>query len=415
MASKGTSCAVIQDKSAYWTPSVYFIGADGTTELVEQVGGMLAYYFLNGKNIKAFPPEFQMIAGDTLQRNFTWPVPDPPKSDWPSDQKTQKALSQKALGFNCLDYSSAPEPSLFRHFLPEKSYLDAHCKNGVRFELMFPSCWNGKDADSPSHKAHVAYPDLVIDGTCPDGFDTQLPGLFYETIWNTYAFKDKAGEFMVSNGDPTGFGYHGDFIAGWEPTFLQSAIDTCINLSGKVEDCPLFELQTQSKQQEFKISVPSDLQSEDCSGPRAGLPGGVPIQRGPGYASEGPAQSHPSPPPLPATPSQTSTSPTTTAPAQSVPATSVEGNPNQNQPVPYVDPPMTAAPTPPSASPQLSTLSTLYYTTGNRVDEVIVVEEVVTVSCTSTMTLLPGDEYAQTPYRKRFYAGRRRHHGGRLH
>jgi Domain of unknown function (DUF1996) len=145
-----------------------------------------------------------MIAGDTLQRNFTWPVPDPPKSNWSPDQKTQKALSQKAIGFNCLDYSSAPEPSLFRHFLPEKSYLDANCTDGVRFELMFPSCWNGKDVDSPNHKDHVAYPDLVMDGTCPDGFDIQLPGLFYETIWNTYAFKDKAGQFVIANGDPTG-------------------------------------------------------------------------------------------------------------------------------------------------------------------------------------------------------------------
>jgi hypothetical protein len=148
-----------------------------------------------------------MIAGDTRQRNFTWPVPDPPKSSWSGDEVSQKALSQKALGFNCLDYSRDPEPSLFRHFLPDKSYLDANCKNGVRFEIMFPSCWNGKDPDSPNHKSHVAYPSLVNTGDCPDGFKTQLPGLFYETIWNTYAFKDKAGSFMISNGDPTGKPY----------------------------------------------------------------------------------------------------------------------------------------------------------------------------------------------------------------
>lgn len=36
-----TSCAVTQDKSAYWTPALYFQHANGTTELVEQVGGML--------------------------------------------------------------------------------------------------------------------------------------------------------------------------------------------------------------------------------------------------------------------------------------------------------------------------------------------------------------------------------------
>ena len=37
-----TSCEVVEDQSAYWTPALYWQGDDGTTELVEQVGGMLA-------------------------------------------------------------------------------------------------------------------------------------------------------------------------------------------------------------------------------------------------------------------------------------------------------------------------------------------------------------------------------------
>ena len=37
-----TSCAVTQDKSAYWTPAMYFHHANGSYELVPQVGGMLA-------------------------------------------------------------------------------------------------------------------------------------------------------------------------------------------------------------------------------------------------------------------------------------------------------------------------------------------------------------------------------------
>lgn len=78
-------------------------------------------------NITAFPEGFQMISGDKQQRNFTWPVPDPPKSDWTGDQTSQFALQQKALGFNCLNYAAAPEGSLYRHFLPDKSYLDANC------------------------------------------------------------------------------------------------------------------------------------------------------------------------------------------------------------------------------------------------------------------------------------------------
>ena len=43
IASSCTSCQVTQDKSAYWTPALYFQSSSGDFTLVEQVGGMLAY------------------------------------------------------------------------------------------------------------------------------------------------------------------------------------------------------------------------------------------------------------------------------------------------------------------------------------------------------------------------------------
>jgi len=146
-----------------------------------------------------------MISGDKTLRNFSYPVPDPPKSSWAgTDLGTQSALAQHALGFNCLNYGAAPEGSLYRHFLPEKSFLDSQCTDGIRLELMFPSCWNGKDLDSPNHRDHVAFPDQVMTGVCPEGFPVKIPSLFYETIWNTYAFNGVDGQFVLSNGDPTG-------------------------------------------------------------------------------------------------------------------------------------------------------------------------------------------------------------------
>lgn len=169
-----------------------------------------SYYFLNPApgetKITAFPAGFRMIAGDTNQRNFSLQVPDPPQSEWSSieGQDTQFGLEEKAKGFNCLNYAATPEGSLTRHFLPDKAFLDANCLDGIRLEVMFPSCWNGKDVDSDNHKDHTAYPDLIFNGACPSGFETRLPGLFYETIWDTYAFKGQDGQFVISNGDPTG-------------------------------------------------------------------------------------------------------------------------------------------------------------------------------------------------------------------
>lgn len=186
------------------TPSLHFIYENGTSELVPQVGGMLAYYLLMGDDIKAFPKGFQLLAGDTRLRNFSGPVPDPEKSLWTEEDKTQHALGQKAIGFNCLNYKKQPEGSMYRHFLPDKEYMDANCDDGIRAELFFPSCWNGKDVDSDNHRDHVQYPDLVNDGKCPEGFETRVPSLFFETIWNTAHFKGVNGQFVWSNGDPTG-------------------------------------------------------------------------------------------------------------------------------------------------------------------------------------------------------------------
>ncbi|ESZ98205.1 hypothetical protein SBOR_1433 [Sclerotinia borealis F-4128] len=285
LAGNCTSCEVSQDKSAYWTPSLYFKNAaTGGFQLVEQVGGMLAYYLLYGDNVTAFPKDFTLIAGSNDLRNFSnYPVPDVDKSNWNvAPYNTQDFLRQAALGFNCLNYSAPAEGSLYRHFLPDKAYLDANCADGVRFELMFPSCWNKTAGPNPADgKSHMAYPSEVMTGTCPEGFDTRLVSLFYETIWNTAAFNTTAGEFVISNGDPTGYGYHGDFIMGWEEEFLQSAVDTCTNLSGEITDCPLFDIQDESVYGSCNITLPSALENENVIGSMPTLPGNCAIQSGP--------------------------------------------------------------------------------------------------------------------------------------
>lgn len=229
-----------------------------------------------------------MIAGNNDLRNFSnYPVPDIPKSNWnKAPYNTQDFLRQAALGFNCLNYAGNVEGSLYRHFLPDKAYIDANCVDGVRFELMFPSCWNQSAGVSPADgKSHMAYPSEVMTGTCPEGFDTRLPSLFYETNVFTGTFEAIPGEFVFSNGDPTGYGYHGDFIMGWDEAFLQQAVDTCTNLSGKIEDCPLFHIQSSSVYGTCNITLPAALADEDVVGPRSGLPGGCAIQSGPGLAT----------------------------------------------------------------------------------------------------------------------------------
>jgi hypothetical protein len=43
LLSNCTSCAVLQDMSAYWTPPLMFEFANGTAQIVPQIGGMLVW------------------------------------------------------------------------------------------------------------------------------------------------------------------------------------------------------------------------------------------------------------------------------------------------------------------------------------------------------------------------------------
>ncbi|KAK3945169.1 hypothetical protein QBC46DRAFT_134366 [Diplogelasinospora grovesii] len=429
-----TSCAVTEDKSAYWTPAMYFRFANGTYQLVEQVGGMLAYYFLYQDDgnptgqIQAFPKGFRMIAGDSLRRNYSIPgasylQPDPEKSFWASlNQISQNDLSQRAIGFNCLNYARTPEGSLFRHYLPDKSYLDANCADGVRLELMFPSCWNGKDLDAPNHKDHVAYPDLVSTGACPQGFNVKLPGLFYETIWATDAYRGIDGEFVISNGDVQGFGYHGDFIMGWDQAFLQNAVNTCTNMSGEIQDCPLFTILDQDTQRSCSMqAMPSALVNEQVAGTiGTTLPGNVAIQYGPGEATA----AHPGP-------QTTTVAVPTVSYSPGASATGSEYQPGQvfhqlssssglssstsspvATPATASAPAVTPAPAAPSATDAISyeAVRTDYVTAGNVVSEIVVEEavEYVTVT-TATVTVTVGGPKAKRETHMHRHKGRHGH------
>ena len=354
-----------------------------------------------------------MVAGNPAIRNFTGPFPDTPLSSWNLDATDdQFFLQQRALGFNCLNYAVAPEPSLYRHVLPSKDYLDANCADGLRLELAFASCGNGS-IDSTDHKSHVAYPSLVKEGNCPDGYDVHYPFLFYETIFATNTFDGVAGEFVLSYGDPVGTGYHGDFMMGWQSEeFLQSAIDTCTNLSGEIEDCALFDIQSDTDAAQCTFEMPSVLKIDQAEGPREGLAVDIPLQYGPNEATTYPIAGRsgqptttiaPSEPPetfshrtltySPADPETTRTAPGGIVVAKVSPAAGTESVLEA-----------ASSPTPTSAPSDDGFVATTYITNGNTVMEIFITEVDVTVTAT---------EAAPTNDSKRKRHLHRHIHGGR--
>lgn len=88
--------------------------------------------------------------------------------------------------------------------------------------------------------------------------------------------------------DKLGYGYHGDFMMGWDEDFLQQAVNTCTNLSGEIQDCPLFNIQSDNDAAQCTLDTPDDLKNDNSEGPRNGLAINVPIQPGPGLATSYP-------------------------------------------------------------------------------------------------------------------------------
>ena len=123
-------------------------------------------------------------------------------------------------------------------------------------------------------------------GPCPSSHPVHFISLFYEVLFSTDKFDNMwyGGKqpFVWSMGDPTGYGFHGDFINGWDVGHLQKAIDQCTSNSGRVEDCPVFTLTPDRVAQGCKIPPSID---EQTSGTVDALPGCNPVQAGPARAA----------------------------------------------------------------------------------------------------------------------------------
>jgi hypothetical protein len=89
------------------------------------------------------------------------------------------------------------------------------CKNGFRMQVFFPICWDNKTLDSPDHRSHMAYTTRYNGGDCPSTHPVRLPGIFFEAFYSIDKFPRGQGTqpFVLSNGDPTGYGFHGDFVS----------------------------------------------------------------------------------------------------------------------------------------------------------------------------------------------------------
>lgn len=182
-----TSCTFSDDFSNYWTAVMYFKARNGTFKRVPQVpneglkgnGGVTVYYIPDAKNktgVKAFQKGFRMLVGDAAAT-----------AKQPNRKVCHRCMPKSGdnSNLNCASPDSQELPK-------------GTCAGGIRTVITFPTCWDGKNLDSPDHKSHLAYAtgaganDVGPTGTCPETHPVVIPQVMYEVIWNTKEFNDKA-------------------------------------------------------------------------------------------------------------------------------------------------------------------------------------------------------------------------------
>ena len=166
--------------------------------------------------------------------------------------------------------------------MAEQNYMfRTDCDNGMRAQVQFPSCWDGRDYQPD--QSHVAQMSQIDNGVCPPTHPRQLIHLFFEVIYGVNDVqKEAGGRFVFSNGDPTGFSFHADFMNAWDETVLRDAIDQCINndsLNGVISACPPL---ARSQTPYFSTNCPErpTIVNEKVKGILPVLPGCNPVTEG---------------------------------------------------------------------------------------------------------------------------------------
>ncbi|QRV83650.1 WSC domain protein [Ceratobasidium sp. AG-Ba] len=230
--SKCSSSSLQDDKSAYWSPSLYYVHSNGSYSLIPS--STRIYYFLKPGNgttpVKAFPKGHRMLAGPPSNKR---PNPPPPRGKLSYDQLQAMDPRVAAIKWGC-SAGAVQGQGNGGSMDGQRPYLPNDAPNGcgvVNAGIFYPSCSDGR-LDSPDHFDHMRYP---LDGSngynCPPSHPIKYPTIFMEHFYFPKADQPyrgaNRGNWILSSGDRIGTSFHADFIEGWSNNALDDALASC--------------------------------------------------------------------------------------------------------------------------------------------------------------------------------------------
>lgn len=141
------------------------------------------------------------------------------------------------------------KPDLSDEISSDHFNFDDPCLGGIKFDLTFPSCWDGINLYK-SDQSHMAYPTRGLrEGPCPASHPVRLPSILLEYTYHPEVYpaitkgQNMTGHLAWANGDTTGYGLHADFIMGWDREILTKALNdprcVTINHAIPITECPV--------------------------------------------------------------------------------------------------------------------------------------------------------------------------------
>ncbi|MCO8277053.1 DUF1996 domain-containing protein [Actinoplanes sp. TRM 88003] len=191
LANAGTTCRPAPDLSAYWIPTLY------QGDRVIEPKDVVVYYGSRLTDPSAtvpFPQGFRMIAGDAKLQT---PTP---------------AGSVNAF------YCAGPGGEIGRS--ADGNWPVCAPTAVLMFHLVFQDCWDGRNLDSPTHKAHVSY---SYDGTCRGDYPVAIPNLSFLIAYPT---SGSSSGLRLASGMASSM--HGDAFMAWENRALGERVKNCV-------------------------------------------------------------------------------------------------------------------------------------------------------------------------------------------